>query len=628
MSDERDPAELAELQKKVLAWTGEVIQYGLNLEDRAEKVAKVLGTGKVAPIDLDEVCDGKFFCALALSIDPKCFKSVRPAVRGRIAQFQGFCRDQGVADTDLICPPDVWPLPAKYPAIVAVCLEGLAKVLAGKRATCSVPRLAGVKAEKALPDIIGTGAEPSKVKDDKLMNAQQVSRPMMSDMSQMGVANAAATLHVVDEDGRTLRKINLCVSKDEDYASVGERADGLNAVDGANKQVRLAASASTHAEQAALEADIVKPVILAPAKAMHESPDAPPPAPVEEEPAVVAPEEPPVQEELVETPPPALGVEETPEPKVAKLVQSGCRYQVLSKKGVNVRSSPSLTGQPMGYPKQMGVVVEASAEAGEDGWISLKDGTGFMRTKRADDETPTMILISVTFDQGESASSRRTSLMVKGVGKHTVPKFNVGMSAVDESSEFIEEDYLQVAAADGFDLYVHEMEEDEKDLTEDVFDASALPMIKGKMWKKSPSSWRLTSYDRRYFIVRDMHIFWWASKKDAAQVESRAKDGGPLLKGSVNLVLDACQIECDSSDPNRFYLRPRGNWSQGKYGDQTGGRTQREFGFDCSNSEHPRSEWLKVIYEHIEHGDRVRAQIGMSALRSKDDICLLPSFTV
>jgi len=510
------------LEASLLAWIGEMIQYGLNVDDRATKIKALLPKEcpRGVPRDIDDVCDGKLFCALAYSVNPTAFKSVRPAVRGRLAQFQGFCRDQGLSDTELICPPDVWPLPAKYPGIISECLESLAKQLAGQRSTCSLPRLEGLQGMS-----IEEKEEEQRTPAISRIKLRQSGRPMNADLAMMGLANAAATLHVVDKHGVRIREIGLAPSSleedeearrctmmpgaegEESTASVAARKHNLDAVEQASRQAKVAESEPDHAAQASALAAIDRPKLVAPTPATHESPD--------------------------------------------------------------IRAPAAREGL-------------ASADAAPDKGVSFNP-----KEESSSDDDPQKrpsTRISESLDAFlDEEPGTETSLF-----NPTPPR-------------------RRVTVAEGFELYEHVRDEDEDD-DSDTFDHDALPILRGKLWKKSPARWRLTSYDQRYFIVRDMHIFWWESKEHASRPESRGADGGPLVKGNVNLVMDACQIECDKSDRNKFYLRPIGKWAQGKY---TQGRQSREFAFDCSGSDHPRATWLKVIHEHIEYGERMRSQVWL-----------------
>merc|ERR1740130_2566458 len=72
---------------------------------------------------------------------------------------------------------------------------------------------------------------------------------------------------------------------------------------------------------------------------------------------------------------------------------------------------------------------------------------------------------------------------------------------------------------------------------------NALPRLQGQLWKKSPAKLRLTGYDWRYFVVRNMHIFWWKTADEAAMPEAAGPVGGPLCHGYVNLFANACEVE-------------------------------------------------------------------------------------
>merc|ERR1712050_138502 len=42
-----------------------------------------------------------------------------------------------------------------------------------------------------------------------------------------------------------------------------------------------------------------------------------------------------------------------------------------------------------------------------------------------------------------------------------------------------------------------------------------LTVLKGYLMKKSPAKFRLSSWDKRFFVVRAMHVLWWKTEKDA-----------------------------------------------------------------------------------------------------------------
>lgn len=153
--------------------------------------------------------------------------------------------------------------------------------------------------------------------------------------------------------------------------------------------------------------------------------------------------------------------------------------------------------------------------------------------------------------------------------------------------------------------FLYKPAQDAPDL--DDFESDALPVFQGYLWKKSPSSFRFKAYDWRFVIIRDMHLFWWKSKEDAAKRESRQADGGPYCKGIINLICNPVEIELQKSNKSKFTLRPRGKWAKGTF---TATSEKRIFVFDTKNSEYTTEQWLEALFIHIEHARRIQQQIA------------------
>lgn len=132
------------------------------------------------------------------------------------------------------------------------------------------------------------------------------------------------------------------------------------------------------------------------------------------------------------------------------------------------------------------------------------------------------------------------------------------------------------------------------------FRADAMPMLHGHLYKLSPASFTRKRWDRRFFIIRDMHIHWWKSKADGATREAAAPDGGPLCKGTINLLSDPVELGFSSSSTTIFYLLPEaGKWG-GEETTATKKRKRRVFAFDAKDSEYDREEWARAIHAHLE----------------------------
>lgn len=127
---------------------------------------------------------------------------------------------------------------------------------------------------------------------------------------------------------------------------------------------------------------------------------------------------------------------------------------------------------------------------------------------------------------------------------------------------------------------------------EDSDDPNAPQELNGYLWKKSPSRARLfmNRYQSRYFRVKNAKIHWWASWEEFMKGTKRSK-------GCLDLKLNLTLIERDGTA--RFTLLPEnGKWTQGNF---TGADGDRKFLLDATNTEHPQSEWIARIKEHIDY---------------------------
>eukprot|EP00397_Hematodinium_sp_SG-2012_P018578 GEMP01019039.1.p1 GENE.GEMP01019039.1~~GEMP01019039.1.p1 ORF type:complete len:492 (+),score=101.19 GEMP01019039.1:187-1662(+) len=130
---------------------------------------------------------------------------------------------------------------------------------------------------------------------------------------------------------------------------------------------------------------------------------------------------------------------------------------------------------------------------------------------------------------------------------------------------------------------------------------SELPSIKGYLHKKSPSKRQLYRYQRRYCVLKNLHLAWWESERDMVKKQE--------AKGSVSFVFHECVVVVDTDDDAKFALAPRdGRWENPS--SFTGGG-KRVFAFDCSEKGgRTRDAWLEVLSLHILAARKVRLQVG------------------
>merc|ERR1739845_94039 len=88
-----------------------------------------------------------------------------------------------------------------------------------------------------------------------------------------------------------------------------------------------------------------------------------------------------------------------------------------------------------------------------------------------------------------------------------------------------------------------------------------LPVLRGHLWKKKPATIKLKSYDKRFFVIGNHQLFWWATQEDSARPESARPRGGPLCKGVIDFIAE--EVEIDILGESMFVLKPkRGAWSR------------------------------------------------------------------
>mmetsp|Transcript_1644 Transcript_1644/g.5067 ORF Transcript_1644/g.5067 Transcript_1644/m.5067 type:complete len:452 (-) Transcript_1644:103-1458(-) len=122
-----------------------------------------------------------------------------------------------------------------------------------------------------------------------------------------------------------------------------------------------------------------------------------------------------------------------------------------------------------------------------------------------------------------------------------------------------------------------------------------LPELQGHVWKKSPNQLRLFSYEKRYFVLRDMQFCWWKSKNDALSDGTAGR--GKLCKGFIDMTAGPVEVQLMLGNESTFSLRPpNGTWAPGAIAK---GDSGREFTLDVTNLEHSRDTWVGAIREHI-----------------------------
>lgn len=128
---------------------------------------------------------------------------------------------------------------------------------------------------------------------------------------------------------------------------------------------------------------------------------------------------------------------------------------------------------------------------------------------------------------------------------------------------------------------------------------AAPPACQGYLYKKSPSRWRMSAYDWRYFSVRDSKLLWWKTQEEGQAPAASEENGGPLCKGVVDFKANPCEIEVYAGSPTMFLLKPKGGkWLKATF---TGSDEGRAFEFDAQGSNHTRKEWMESFFAHINH---------------------------
>lgn len=140
---------------------------------------------------------------------------------------------------------------------------------------------------------------------------------------------------------------------------------------------------------------------------------------------------------------------------------------------------------------------------------------------------------------------------------------------------------------------------------------------------------QMCSAARRFLVVKDLRIFWWANEGDAAAPRAARANGGPLCLGSINFLADAFEIEENSRSSSIFTLRPRRRrWREDaaryilaslkrRTRPTLQGASRRALIFDTRGSEHPRSHWIAVLSAHLAQAEHWRGEGDATLTRQR-----------
>jgi len=133
-----------------------------------------------------------------------------------------------------------------------------------------------------------------------------------------------------------------------------------------------------------------------------------------------------------------------------------------------------------------------------------------------------------------------------------------------------------------------------------VDELGKLPRLKGWLYKSRPEGKHTKKFNKRYVILRNMHLYWWKCQAEADQPEASAPDGGPKCKGFLSVAATPCTVELDTSNSAVFVLRPAtSGWKKGRMAKEES--QLRAFTFDTTNTDMSRETWVTAIQQHIKH---------------------------
>eukprot|EP00927_Polykrikos_kofoidii_P073535 TRINITY_DN6956_c0_g2_i1.p1 TRINITY_DN6956_c0_g2~~TRINITY_DN6956_c0_g2_i1.p1 ORF type:complete len:2009 (+),score=324.79 TRINITY_DN6956_c0_g2_i1:72-6098(+) len=134
-----------------------------------------------------------------------------------------------------------------------------------------------------------------------------------------------------------------------------------------------------------------------------------------------------------------------------------------------------------------------------------------------------------------------------------------------------------------------------------------LPRIAGQLWKYSPSMWRITGWDARYFELRCMHLYWWKSEADWKSSRSSNPTGGKLCNGKISLLADECFVTM--SEAHYFTIEPKsGQWTAGSRSTEGTRRATAALCLDDTGATYRREMWVEAIKAHITHAGRIKGR--------------------
>jgi hypothetical protein len=147
-------------------------------------------------------------------------------------------------------------------------------------------------------------------------------------------------------------------------------------------------------------------------------------------------------------------------------------------------------------------------------------------------------------------------------------------------------------------------------ILESAFESYAqLPVLKGKLFKRSPNILRTLfgKAQERSCMLKDGHFLWWSQDKASAKAEA---------SGCVNFLINRAQVISDPSNPTTFIIKPASDAGWADVSTFSGGEN-RDFMFDCTDSEMDVAEWIKGIKQHITFADAAYKDLGDQKVRDQ-----------
>jgi hypothetical protein len=130
----------------------------------------------------------------------------------------------------------------------------------------------------------------------------------------------------------------------------------------------------------------------------------------------------------------------------------------------------------------------------------------------------------------------------------------------------------------------------------------AIPRMQGYLMKSRPAGKQgmfQRAFDKRWILLRNMHIYWWKTRTEAQAPEAAAPDGGPQCKGYLSLAATQCIVETDPENEKWFIVRPSDTgWLKGRM-EQEEHMQMRVFTFEIIEPE-KRDVWVAAVQRHID----------------------------